>query len=296
MATAVYISNERGCTEVVIDPRSNKEVVFVGRSGGGAAPVRVVGAGVPGALHVRPTGARFLDSTDFLTYQHEILGTDPSNLLAYWPLTDLDTNIALDRTFNGRNGVYNNVTLNQTGIVDNMPSVLLNGSTSFINIFTTSLQSVFNGPAGTLAGWMRVSSGAVWTDATVRRIWLCFADANNFVSIYRSATNNTIAFDYVAGGTTKSVASTVIGGSTAWAHVAITWDKAADQVKAYINGTQTGAAQTGLGTWAGLLSSTQTVLGALNTTPSQVWSGFLNHMAIWKAALSPANVANLATV
>jgi hypothetical protein len=40
-----------------------------------------------------------------------------------------------------------------------------------------------------------------------------------------------------------------------WTHAAMTWDTAADEFKAYINGSQVGTTQTGLGTWAGTVTS-----------------------------------------
>jgi hypothetical protein len=67
-------------------------------------------------------------------------------------------------------------------------------------------------------------------------------------------------------------------------------------MRAYINGAQVGTTQTSLGTWSGALDSAQTCIGAANTTPASVHSGWLAHPAIWNVALTPAEVAWLSQV
>jgi hypothetical protein len=60
MAVAVYISSERGATEVAIDSKSTKEIVLVGQRFPGAVPVRIVGRAIPGVKVVRIVGEKFI--------------------------------------------------------------------------------------------------------------------------------------------------------------------------------------------------------------------------------------------
>lgn len=77
----------------------------------------------------------------------------------------------------------------------------------------------------------------------------------------------------------------------------LTWSKAADQMIFYINGVAITPISTGLGVFAGALSTTQTIVGALNTgVTAQVWLGLLAHMAVFNRPLSAAEVLSAATL
>lgn len=213
--------------------------------------------------------------------------------IAYWPQAEASGTTIVDESGNGRNGTYTAVTLAQPGIGDGRTTASFNGSTSWGNIFSTSLQSAFNNQEGSAGGWLKVSGPGVWTDAVARRMMLLQVDGNNRVILTRSATNNVINASYIAGGTTKNVNVTTNAELT-WLHLFITWSKSADQVKVYYNGAQSGATQTGLGVWAGSLLSTATLLGAGSNAPTAVWSGLLGDWGIWATPLSAAQVASLA--
>jgi hypothetical protein len=140
----------------------------------------------------------------------------------------------------------------------------------------------------------------VWTDATARRLVRISVDGSNYVLILRTSTNNQLLCEYSAGATVKSRNISSIT-STDWIFLAFTGSKSADVTKGYMAllgapAAQQGAAQTGLGTWAGVLASTNTVIGASTTTPSLVWSGQIAHVALFGRALTEANILGLATL
>jgi len=60
MAVAVYISNERGATEVAFDMKATSEVVLVSPNFKGAVPIRVVSRVVPGVKVKKITGLKYV--------------------------------------------------------------------------------------------------------------------------------------------------------------------------------------------------------------------------------------------
>ncbi len=156
----------------------------------------------------------------------------------------------------------------------------------------SGIASDFDGEEGTFAAWLKVYNASVWTDANYRQIIRFRVDANNEVNMAKGAASNKLAIQYNAGGTNKT--ATPDCSATTWTHFALTWSKAADQVKVYIDGSQSGATITGLGAWAG--TPTTTIIGAANATPTSVWNGYLAHAAVWTTPLSAAEILALATV
>ena len=225
------------------------------------------------------------------TYAQRISALFGSSMIGYWRQAEPSGTVAIDSSGNNRNGTYTGVTLGAAGIGDGSTAASFDGTTSFNNVYSAPLAGAFNGAAGTVAGWCKASGAGIWTDGLVHRVAHFRVDANNNASIYKTTTNNTLTYDYIAGGTTKTVSSTAGGGNTSWFFLALTWSVAANAMMAYYNGAQVGTTQTGLGTWAGSLLSTATVLGSQNTGPAQVWSGSLAHAILLNRAATAAEVA-----
>lgn len=227
-------------------------------------------------------------------YTNKVLTTGP---IAYWPMAEASgATVALDASGNSRTGAYTAVTLGQTGIGDGRTSPSFDGSTSYNNVYTASLAAAFSGAEGSFSIWAKVSGSGVWTDGVTRRIILFQVDASNRVGINKAVANNEVDILYVAGGTSKSAGVTSFS-PTGWSHFGLTWSAGGNAVKFYLNGAQSGATLTGLGVFAGALSTTQTIIGSLTTgAAAQVWSGMLAHAAIWNSALSATQMLALATV
>jgi hypothetical protein len=226
-------------------------------------------------------------------YINKILSFSP---MAYWPLNEtsgVDADNAEGTA--ARDGTYSGVTLDNSTGPDEQPVGLWDGANDTCDIQTASLASAFNGPAGTIAVWCKVINAGFWTDANNRAAFRVLADANNYVIIYSPVGHNTITMVYNAGATTKQVIRSSYS-PTSWFHLAMTWDAAAGatgEMKAFFDGAQYGSTQTLLGTWANSL--TESNIGS-NATPASVWSGWLAHAAVWDSALTPAQIASLATV
>jgi hypothetical protein len=232
---------------------------------------------------------------DVFAYTNKVVALSP---IAYWPLAELSGTTILDASGNARNGTYKAAgepLLGQVGIGDGRNAPLFDGSNDYANVYSASLAGAFNAAEGSMAIWFKVAAAGVWTDATDRRGIQMRVDSNNRVQLFKTATNNQVQGFYNAGGTGKTVNFTTSAPLT-WFHLAITWSKSADQMIFYFNGAQQGATQTGLGVWAGSLSSTLTLVGAGDQAGGNVYSGYLAHAAVWDTPLSAAQILTLATV
>lgn len=221
-------------------------------------------------------------------YYEKIAALGP---IAHWPLWDAVGATAVEELIGVGNGTPTSITFGQDGIGDGRTSAGFDGAASEIDVQTAALAAAFNGAAGSVVVWGQVDNAGVWTDGTARDLVYLYADANNFIEINKSGANNTFLLSYKAGGTTKT--ATYSGSPTTFDVWVITWDKAADQVKAFHNGSQIGATQTGLGVWAGALTSS---LIGQSTTPGRIWSGLGAHVAVWTRALTPSEILSLVTV
>lgn len=233
-----------------------------------------------------------------LAYTNKVIAVAPASLIAYWPMAEASGSTAVNEEGTAaRNGTYPaptaTPTLGQAGIGDGRTAPTFDGG-DYVTIQTASLAAAFNGAEGTLAGWFKVSAAGDWTDGAERNVVRFAVDGNNSVHLRKHTTNNNLLWLYAAGGTGKLVTLATAAPLT-WQHMAITWSAAADQMKAYINGAQTGATQTGLGIFAGSLSTSLTFIGA-NTSIANFWKGGLAHVAAWTTPLSAAQILSIATV
>ncbi len=231
---------------------------------------------------------------DQFRYSTKVKNIASANLVAYWPLAEPSGTVITDVSGNGYNGVYTAVTLGQPGIGDGRTCAKFDGSTSYANAYSVGFAGAFNNQEGTIAVWARIPTAAPWTDATTRRVIFFQVDANNRISFGRTATDGQLALTYAAAGTTNTI-NIATGSTLNWMHLALTWSKSGDAVKAYYNGVQSGATLTGLGIWAGALAATTTNVGSAGQ-PSLVWSGTIQDVAVWSTPLTAAQVAQLASV
>jgi hypothetical protein len=227
------------------------------------------------------------------TVPAQVIALFGTSIISYLPLAETSGSAAEDAYTTNRDGAYSasGLTLNNVShLAEGAP--LFNGSAGYVNWYTTSLRDAFNGAAGTFAAWVKVNGSSVWTDGIARRIVSLGAGASNFVLIAKTALSNQLNFQYGAGGTIETVSVTSYT-NTNWFHVVVTWDKAADQFKAYIDGAQVGSTQTGLGTWAGTLLSTTTLLGAANLTPANAWHGWEHEALLLNRAATLTEIQDL---
>jgi len=227
----------------------------------------------------------------YVQYHERVLATNP---IAYWPLNEKVGTIAYDwvtaRNLGAQDGAHTGVTLLQPGIGDGFYSPYYDGINDFTNVTTATLAASFSGATGTLAIWGRVSGVGVWTDGTRRDLCLFRVDGNNIIVLNKDTVNNQLRWYYASGAVTK-IRTRAAVTTTDFFHMAITWSKAADEVRAYYNGTQEGATFNALGAWAGAVNNC--FIGSSNNIPSNVYSGTLAHCAVWSRVLSADEIADL---
>jgi len=227
-------------------------------------------------------------------YADKVRSIFGGNLLEHWPLWDAAGSVAAGLA-RGANGIYGGVTLGQTGAGDGRTAPFFNGTTGYVDIYTTALNAPLSGQELTISLLFKTFDNAVWTDTLTRRFISFQVDSSNRL-FFQKNPNTGMLFSYAAGGITKSVTRPLAGTNANWTHAALTISKSGDALKAYWNGVQEGTTQTGLGTWAGLLAPAITVIGASNNTPAAQHYGWIAHVAIGNRALSAAEVAALAVM
>ncbi len=233
-------------------------------------------------------------------YSAKLLGIQNSNLIAYFPFNETSGTTAdnLEGTAD-RDGTYNNVTLNQTGIGDGngAAQIIPANSSSSVDFDTASYVSAFNGDEGTVAVWLKVSGVGVWTDGDFLTMCTCRVDGDNefLLSKSNSGSPNDLRWHYAAGGTAETITSAVHASTTGWFHMAITWSAAGDIVRAYFNGTEVSTSAS-LGTWVGDPNNRDVWGAGAITGDNSEWDGYIAHGAVWTTPLSAGNILKLATV
>ena len=215
-----------------------------------------------------------------------------SSLIGYWPGAEAGASplpSALDYSGRSFHGAYTGVTLGQPGAGDGNTCPLYDGSTSYMQP-PAGFRTAFTSAEYSFLLWFWPFNVGVWTDAAARVMIRVLVDANNTANIQKSSTNNTLQWQDIAGATVKTV-TLATQSFLVPNHLGLTVSRSADQMKAYFNGAQTGATQTGLGTWVGIPIAANTLVGAGSTTPTFITNGYVAHAIVLNRAATPAEVA-----
>lgn len=199
-----------------------------------------------------------------LEYHQMLQQTFGSSIIAYWPMDETSGTTAFDKSGNGRNGTYRNITLNNIMSPNGRPCPLF--SSSDVNIFSSAYNTAFNKSEGAVGGFAKVSSG-FWTDGLFHYLDYAYASPTNTIYLRKQSTNYQLAASYTAGGVTE--APLCYMNNSDWFHWMIGWSKSAEIVKLWINGVLVATSST-LGTWSGAF--TTAYLGGYNGSQF-TWSG-----------------------
>lgn len=229
-------------------------------------------------------------------YVAKVLALSP---IAYWVLGEHTGAVAYDQIDPpDQNGTHVGVTLGNAGIGDGQVCPYYDGANDYTNVYSAALNAAFNGPEGTLVGWLKVANVGVWTDGNPHRVAYLRGDANNDLSILKAGANNRLQVIYRTGATNEVVNADGYV-TTDWLHLGCTFSDSNNsaEVAIFVSGAQVGAAVAVANPWgAASLNSSQTLIGAWNQTGTNVWLGYLAHVAIWDSVLTAPQMATLATV
>ncbi len=211
-----------------------------------------------------------------------------SAVIGYWPLYELSGSAANDVSGNARNGSYTGVDLANGAGPKGGIAPYFDGVNDYVNVTDAGCLAAINPNLGSMMVWGQAGSG-VWTDGTTRRLLRIAIDASNYFLLTRKTVNNQLSVSRAVGGV-LSERLIDSGGPAGWFHLGATWSAAADQTTAYYNGAQSGAALT-CGAMAGAAGAL--LLGAISTTPTQVWGGWLAHALILNRVATPTEIGQV---
>jgi len=220
-----------------------------------------------------------------------------ANLIAYWPQWETTGTAIEDVSGNGRNGVYGAAAAAPELANLAFPfgqSIPHYDGGDYSNVYSAGFAGAYNPLAGFISLWCRIDEVA-FQDIAYRKMFRFAVNSNNHINIQKSGTNtDALIFYYRAGGTITQVVTTQI--STLWGglyNLGITWSKADDRVRAYINGVQSGLDAGTLGTWSGSIAATTTNLGASDQEGTEPFIGHIGHVAVGNREATSAEMLAL---
>ena len=233
-------------------------------------------------------------------YSDKVLSIARPNLVAYWPLSEkTGTNADNLEGTAARDGTYANdvATMGTSaGIGDGRTApVFTAASGDFVDIYSVSLNAAFDGTEGTVSFWHRVIDEAGWDGGSFWRVFkIGVDDSTNAIRLVGDSTASDLDFQYIADSAAENQQSAGNSQLT-WTHYAITWSDTGDLVVYYQAGASLGS-DTTISTWSGDLATTDCVIGARTTTPTNAMTGEVAHFALWDAPLTLAQIVTLSIV
>jgi hypothetical protein len=226
------------------------------------------------------------------TYAAKVKALGP---IAYWPMWEASGLTAYDISGYSRHGVYQGVDPVQSGIGDGKTCPYFDGANDYCNVYTASLAAILPAAEGTLHLWIRVFNAGVWTNGLEQRFATFVTATGDYIILRKSGNNNQLDWLYKAGGVAKIVSAIGIT-SVGWLPVGITVSATVTEMRAYLNGVQTGLTQGGFGAWGGALLANTAAFGASNTTPLLPWNGYVAHGVFFPRALSADEMLSLSGI
>lgn len=210
------------------------------------------------------------------------------------PLNELSGSVAYDISPESNNGTYHNVTLSAADspiTTDRMPFFGTNG---YIDLYSSALNSDFNGNIGSIAFFIQALNLGVWSDLDFMGLLSLMADGDsNLVSIYKTNVTNLIIVEYISGGFANSTAIEIVP-TISPIHIALTWVNASSRINTYVNGELRVSNAWNPGLWEGNLDPTLCLLGKNDFLGFVGWEGYISQYRLYNRELSAQEVFILA--
>ena len=236
----------------------------------------------------------------FASYVSTVTSIQPDHLLQYLPMNETSGTNAYDSSGNGRNAVYVNCVVNRdTGIVSGEKSVRLNGTSSWIGIYPTTINTIMDRDEGSIMLWF-YSKASPWGGSGsggVKIMARITYNSDNFIQL--AITNTNLVIDHVSKGVYQSSSTPIAdisaaGTSNAWMCIVLTWSTPKNETNIFINGSQVVKTRAYSGWDTGDLDAAYTRLGQMNS--AYFFNGYLSHWAMWDTSLTRVQVDSLAIV
>lgn len=221
-------------------------------------------------------------------YLARVLATNPISIR---PLNEGSGSIIYDKSGNGYNGTYTGVTWEGTVPPMGGQAPRWDGALDYGNVYSAGFGSAFDFDEFTIMLWLKMSSGAVWSDGVFRTALSFYRNGSNQINLWKESGSAKIGFQRVGDGTSKVTTSGNLS-YTDWFSIAISVSIGgggllnAGDLRAYINGVQVGSTITGnIAAVGSGLNSARVLLGAANQTPENVHDGYEAWEIVYDRAL-----------
>ena len=162
------------------------------------------------------------------------------------------------------------------------------GTDDYVNI--DSIISVFNKVTGTVLVWFAVANSGVWADGLNHMIFQVRTNTGNTPNITLYKTNGNVLrcrWRNSVGGR-RNVNVNVSGWTdTKWHCLGMTWDTNVSEMKAFLEGVQTGLTQTSLGVWTDVANTARIGSRFLNDLN---WNGKIGKTIVLKKVLKSEEI------
>lgn len=227
------------------------------------------------------------------TYADKVLSHGPS---AYWPLWEAGGVIAACLVNAAQDGTYSSDVSGWpvgAGIGDGNTAPTFDGTNDFVDIYSATFNSALDRDVGTIHLWGFPDN---WADANVKYFYDLRIDANNWLDTRKNGANQ-IRFTANCGGAFNSYIYAVPADERIiWLPIAMTWEWGGvnTEIKCYVNGSHKNTFNCA-GQLVGNLANNTAVIGAASTVPTDPFSGYEAHVAVWDTVLAQDAITDLAS-
>lgn len=226
---------------------------------------------------VKLANGLFLNRLQSLAYFEKVLSLNP---LVYFPMGEMSGTIAVDYGNLGEDATYNNITLAQPGIGDGKTSVLGDGSADYLDFYSATLNTDWDGDEGSLLIWYKPLNVGVWSDGTLDMLVQIRADADNRIFLQKHTANNSIMAYREAQTEAKLEIATSLS-FTAFTPIFFTWSISSGILRLIVGDYYDDTASGLTKTFSGNLNN-DFILIANDGKSSANWiNGYLAHFALW---------------
>jgi hypothetical protein len=236
-----------------------------------------------------------------ITYAMQVLATEP---VLFVPMDDTSGTVATDLSGNDYHGQYNDN--NGAEAIENWPGASATdgpfasapyfqdnsgtgGDRFLVDMLAsaTGFATAADWDEATYAIWCKVENVGWWTDGLIHYPYyqVTSGNTNRLLNFgHKSATSNQINFRlFLSGGSADLVTHAI--AETGWYAVMLTVSRSANQMKAYVNGTQVGATVAVPSDWNDNTLTLATV-GTSALSGASNWRGWLAGLTIWNKILT----------